>query len=125
MINRRNFLKLSLITAAGAIVPLTAIRKSEIGGGETISVKVETDKGDLFFVVPASVDLDLKDNKITWSNIGDITFTATQNCIVTGLYVMSPIQKGEWLKFDMFSNQRAMLKEDRMELSFNDSYLIA
>ena len=122
MMNRRNFLKLSLVTTAGMIVPLTLISKNEVHKGETLTIKLITDKGDMFFKVPFTKSYD--DGILTWKNIGNIEFEAKEDISITNMYVSSPVISGEWLKFDTFSNYpRRLMDEDILHIEFHDSKL--
>ena len=114
--NRRNFLKLSLVTIAGITVPLLQIGESN----EILVFKLDTSKGDLFFKVPSLKEYE--QGVLTWSSIRDISFEAKEYIIVNGMYVKSPvIDYDEWIKFNSVRSNRKMLSGDILKISFNGS----
>ena len=117
--NRRNFLKLSLVTVAGITVPLLQISSIDIGESNEILVfKLDTSKGDLFFKVPSLKEYE--QGTLTWSSIRDISFEAKGDIIVNGMYVKSPvIDYDEWIKFNSVRSNIKILPGDILKISFN------
>ena len=121
MMNRRNFLKLTLVSTAGILFPLTLINKKEVKfNGEELTIRLTTDHGEMFFKLPA--ERVYEKGVITWSNMGTIEFEAVRDTTITKLEVLSVLPPYQWIEFDTINIYNIKLyPEDQIHITFNGS----